>query len=305
MLRAVATHGSIAAAARELGYTRSAVSQQMSALERSTNAALLIRGGKTVTVTPLGRKLLRHTERIIVELRAAEATLRQADGEVSGSLHVGVAFREGPPIISRALTKVRQLHPQLELTLAAVTEADCADDLRQGKLDVAIMSRFASSSPPPMSGLKDWLLGTDALVLCTPADHWLANRKKVSISELEAEEWVMCQNSSLGPLTTDLCAEAGFRPHVSAAVHDVATALGLVGVGWGITIAPALTPTLPDAQVRRMAVEGLRTRRHSSLAVRSGDENLPEVAAVVKAVHQVVGDSPFAMSTAAAGNPPS
>ena len=293
VLRAVAAHGSIAAAARELGYTRSAISQQMSSLERSTGATLLIRGAKTVTVTPLARKLLEHTERILVELRAAEAVLRQATGEVTGSLTIGVAFREGPAIMSTALTQVRHRYPQLELALAAVTESECADDLRHGRLDVAIVSRFARMTPPPDPGLREWILGSDPLMLCTPADHRLAGRGRCSPNELETEGWVICQNNSLGPLSVALCADAGFRPHVNASVHDVATALGLVGVGWGITLAPELTPAAPIGRITRLPIEGLHTRRYSILAVRAGDENLPEVAAVVKAVHKAVAASPF------------
>jgi molybdate transport repressor ModE-like protein len=75
MLRAVSTEGSIAAAARALGYTRSAVSQQLSALERFAGTSLLVRTGNRVTLTPVGRTLVDHTERILVVLRAAEAAL--------------------------------------------------------------------------------------------------------------------------------------------------------------------------------------------------------------------------------------
>ena len=71
-LRAVATHGSIAAAGRELGYTRSAISQQITALERVAGTALLVRSGNRVTLTPIGRRLTEHTERILAELRSEE-----------------------------------------------------------------------------------------------------------------------------------------------------------------------------------------------------------------------------------------
>src|SRR6267154_3431525 len=98
MLRAVAAEGSIAAAARALRYTRSAVSQQLSSLETEAGTALIDRRGNQVTLTPAGRVLLEHTERILVELRAAEATLSRDDQAVSGLLRVGVPFREGPQI---------------------------------------------------------------------------------------------------------------------------------------------------------------------------------------------------------------
>src|ERR1700750_181402 len=93
-LRAVAAHGTIAAAARELGYTRSAVSQQVSALERAAGTALRLRSGNSVTVTPVGRSLLEHTERVLVELRAAQATLQRSAGEIAGEQRVGVPIPE-------------------------------------------------------------------------------------------------------------------------------------------------------------------------------------------------------------------
>jgi DNA-binding transcriptional LysR family regulator len=109
-LRAVAASVSISAAARELGYTRSAVPQQILSLERAAKTAVLRRGGNKVVVTAAGRILLEHTERVLAEARAAEAAVRIGDGRVVGELRAGVPFREGPPLMSSALTGVRRRH---------------------------------------------------------------------------------------------------------------------------------------------------------------------------------------------------
>ena len=108
VLRAVAAHGSMAGAARQLGYTRSAISQQMSALERSAGATLLIRTNNRMSLTPIAWRLVEHTERILIELRAAAATLDQDSDELTGALKVGIPFGEGPAIMGPALTGVRQ-----------------------------------------------------------------------------------------------------------------------------------------------------------------------------------------------------
>src|ERR1700754_2180534 len=165
VLRAVAAHGSIAAAGREIGYTRSAVSQQLSALERAVGVALLIRGGNSVTVTPAGRRLLDHTERILVELRAAESAMHQARGEIAGSLRIGIPFREGPAMMSRALTDVRRRYPLLQLTLAATSDERCPDEVRNGRLDLAMRSRYGPAAPTGEPGLREWVVGVDALRL--------------------------------------------------------------------------------------------------------------------------------------------
>ena len=101
MLEAVMAEGSIAAAARRLQYTRSAVSQQISALEAEAGTPLVDRAGNHITLTPAGRALVEHAERILVELRSAEAMLAGAGTQITGLLRVGIPFREGPHIMSR------------------------------------------------------------------------------------------------------------------------------------------------------------------------------------------------------------
>src|ERR1700733_1289383 len=127
MLQAVMAEGSIAAAARRLQYTRSAVSQQISALEAEAGAALIDRAGNHITLTPAGRALVEHAERILVELRSAEATLAGAGSPISGLLRVGIPFREGPHIMSRALGEVRGRFPDMESRLGAISDREGRD----------------------------------------------------------------------------------------------------------------------------------------------------------------------------------
>lgn len=284
MLRAIAAEGSIAAAARQLGYTRSAVSQQVSALERAAGTPLLIRSGNRVSLTPVGRTLVEHTERILVELRAAEAVLGWDGSGVAGLLRIGVPFREGPRIMSSALTDARRRHPQLEIRLTSIKDETGADEVRRGALDMVIVSRFGSASPPNGPGLREWVLGQDALRLCVPAEHRLAATEHCALADLRDDPWVVSPASTLGRLTLTLCVAAGFQPTIAATVDDVATALGLVGIGWGVTVAPELTPTSPESAIRRIELDGVTTSRFSVLIVRDGEERSPRIAAVVAAV---------------------
>lgn len=286
VLRAVVAQGSIAAAGRELGYTRSAISQQVSALERAAGTALLVRNGNSFTITPVCRQLLEHTERILVELRAAEATLRRTTGDVSGTLCVGVPFREGPAVMSSALTRVRSRYPQLVVTLSSTTSVAGPEALRHGRFDMVMLSRYGVAPGVAETGLKEWVLGHDALRLCVPAGHRLEGRSSCSIAELSGEDWVLSPASPLGQLTTGLCAAAGFSPSLVASVDDVGTALGLTSVGWGITIAPELTPGGAGPAVSRIPLDGVDACRHSVLLVRDGEQESPAIAAVVAAVRR-------------------
>src|ERR1700729_1351506 len=173
MLRAVAAEGSIAAAARALRYPRAAVSQQLSSLEAEAGTSLVDRRGNRVTLTPAGRVLLEHTERILVELRAAEAPLSGNDQSVSGRLRVGVPFREGPQIMSHALMEVRRQFPRIEIQLIAAPRRPAPT--RSCATSSTWRSCLASARPFPGRG-PDCANGTSATTrcgcACRPGTGW-------------------------------------------------------------------------------------------------------------------------------------
>ena len=292
MLRAVAAEGSIAAAGRMLQYTRSAVSQQLTALEAEAGTALVNRAGNRVTLTPAGRILVDHAERILVELRAAEATLTSADTEVTGLLRVGIPFREGPRIMSRALTDIRHRFPDMEMRLASTTNDAGPEAVRRDQLDMVIISRYGDAHASTTPGLREWVLGHDPLLLCVPTTHPLANRRSCGMAQLRDEPWVMCPDSPLGRLVASMCAIAGFQPKVAATVYDVGTAIGLVGMGWGVTVAPELTPATAEDEIARLRINEVQTVRHNVLVVRDGEHLSPRMAAVISAVRAVAADLP-------------
>jgi DNA-binding transcriptional LysR family regulator len=292
MLRAVAAEGSIAAAGRVLRYTRSAVSQQLSALESEAGTALVERAGNRVTLTPAGRALVDHAERILVELRAAEAALAGADSEITGLLRVGIPFREGPRIMSRALTEVRRRFTDMEVRLSSTTNDEGPDAVRRDQLDLVIISRYGNERGPSAPGLREWVLGHDPLRLCVPSGHPLAGRRSARMSELADESWVMCPDTPLGRLVASMCAIAGFAPRIAATAGDLGSAIGLVGLGWGVTIVPELTPAGAQDDVVRVRLSEVDTVRHNVLVVRDGEHLAPTMAAVISAVRAVAAELP-------------
>jgi DNA-binding transcriptional LysR family regulator len=289
MLRAVAAEGSIAAAARRLQYTRSAVSQQLSVLEAEAGTALIERTGNRITLTSAGRNLVEHAERIVVELRAAQASLDGAT-TITGLLRVGIPFREGPWVMSRGLTEVRRRFPDMEIRLAAVTDESAADAVRRDDLDIVIISRYGNARGPAGQGLREWIIGQDPLTLCVHPDHPLAGGGRCTMGRLEGEPWILPgPDTTLGRLITSMCVTAGFQPRVTATVNDVGTALALAGIGWGITIAPELTPS--PAPVSRMRITGVDVVRYTVLIVRDGEHLSPRLAAAISAV-RTLGATP-------------
>jgi len=143
------------------------------------------------------------------------------------------------------------------------------------------------SHPREQLGLREWILGSDALRLCVPVGHRLADAKEAAVAELQDEAWIVCPTSTLGQLTVTLCLTAGFEPALAASVNDLGTAIGLVGIGWGITIAPELTPVSSDRPVVHVALAGVSTQRHSVLIVREGEHLSPRIATAIAAVRDV------------------
>jgi DNA-binding transcriptional LysR family regulator len=284
MLRSIADEGSIAGAARSLKYTRSAVSQQLKAFERTAGVALVDRGGNRITLTPAGQALVEHTERILVELRAAEATLVSDTVDITGLLRVGVPFRSGPRIMIRALTQVRSEFPSMEVRLVATTDDIGGDEVRRERLDMVIVSRFGAAHPKTAPGLREWILSHDPLRVCVPVGHRLADAEVCTLAQLRDEPWIVCPSSMLGRLTINLCITAGFEPNLAATVNDIGTAIDLVGAGWGVTIAPEMTPVGPEVPVVRIPVAGVDTLRYSILIVRDGDHLSPHMRTAIDAV---------------------
>ena len=229
---------------------------------------------------------MEHAERILVELRSAEATLAGAGTRITGLLRVGIPFREGPHIMSRALTEMRRRFPDMEIRLAAISDEEGPDAVHRDQLDMAIVSRYGNAREPARPGLREWTSGTTRSGSASrrttrwpgaPAARWPAGRR--SVGDVPGD--------LARPPRTEHVHRGGFQPRVGATVNDVGTAIGLVGIGWGITIAPELTPAGTPATVVRLPIEGIDTNRYSVLIVRDGEHKSPRMAAAVSAVRSV------------------
>jgi len=163
---------------------------------------------------------------------------------------------------------------------------DFSDAVHRDELDLVILSRYGHARAPSGQGLREWDLGQDPLTLCVPRDHPLADAGVCAMARLADELWVLSPDTTLGRLVTSMCVTAVFQPRLAATVGDVGTAIGLVGIGWGITIAPELTPADP-AEVSRLRITGVDVVRHSVLLVRDGEHLSPRMAAAISAVRAV------------------
>ncbi|WP_405795598.1 LysR family transcriptional regulator [Streptomyces sp. NBC_01506] len=257
VLRAVAATGSFSAAARDLGCTQPAVSQQMKVLEASVGTTLLIRTGREMRLTQAGEALVRHATGILSGLTAAEEEVAAIAGLRAGRVRL-VSFPSGSStLVPTALAALRAGHPGTRVSLVDAEPPRSVEMLRDGDCDVALAFRYDSTG----GGAEEWddlvvrPLLTDRLVGLLPEGHRLAGATAVSIGDLADESWIAgcprCRRQLV-----DACEKAGFTPRIDFATDDYPAVIGLVGAGLGVAFLPelAMESVLPKG-ARTVTVE--------------------------------------------------
>ena len=256
VLAEVARAGSVAAAARRLSFTPSAVSQQISRLERDLGCRLLYRHPRGVTLTPAGEVLMSHAEAVIGELRCAEQAVREAAGAQAPRLAVGTFASAGQSLVPRALARFRRRHPDVALTLLDLEPPDGYGLVRSGDLDLLITHRYPGMPLPDPHGLTRRLLMHDPLHLVLPADHPLAEEPKPNLAAFTGQEWISGAAGDPNRVCLELTARsAGFPLHVAYETRDYHVTLALIRAGLGVSLVPA--SVLDHAGHRGLAVRQL------------------------------------------------
>ncbi|MCW3016594.1 MAG: LysR family transcriptional regulator [Solirubrobacterales bacterium] len=285
-LREVADRGTIAAAADALHLTPSAVSQQLSALEREVGHRLVQPDGRTVRLTPVAEVLVRRADGIFAEVQQLHAEVAAHAAGEHARLQVGAFATAITSLIAPAATALRASSPGLELRVTMVEAPDAFAGLGRQELDLVI-SMEAPGAPThddPRFAREELL--TDVLDLVVPADHPLAAHASVELAAASAEAWVVppvgwtCEQVVLGG-----CHAAGFTPRVAHRSADWTAVTALVAAGLGVALVPRLARlgVAPGAVV--IPLEGQPPARHLFAACRRGHQDAPAVRRVITALH--------------------
>jgi DNA-binding transcriptional LysR family regulator len=256
---AVATSGSFSAAAAELGYTQSAVSQHIATLENSLGTALLTR--RPVAPTPAGERLLEHAGAILLRLEAARADVRRVVGEPPGEIVFAATPLAGATRVARALTQLRQTRPGIAVTFEVARRDEVARGVASGAYHLGLVDGIAAPSDPlklPDVGLlRTSAVAQDELVVVLPDDHPMAGRKRIGLAALVDARWIDAPAVS-APLDELRAAVEtdGLRAALFYNGADLLTVLELVAAGHGLVVLPASIP-VPDG-VRLVPVDAPR-----------------------------------------------
>ncbi|WP_461037276.1 LysR family transcriptional regulator, partial [Streptomyces mayteni] len=284
VLRAVVASGSITAAAAHLGYTPSAVSQQVAALERQAGTPLLERVGRGVQPTRAGRLLSEHAAVIGRQLAEAERGLADLRAGRTGVLAVRYFATAGATLLAPALAAFRRAHPDVRVDLAMTDPDDPLPEVAGGRADLAVVVRPRGRAA---EGVRLVPLLDDPYRAVLPLGHPLACAEAVELVDLAEEPWVRADGP--GPCldtVLDGCAAAGFTPDFVAESQDYATAQGFVAAGLGIALIPelGLAGRHPGVVVR--PVRGPEPVRAIAAAVRPAALDQPALAALVAALRR-------------------
>ncbi|MDJ1135676.1 LysR family transcriptional regulator [Streptomyces iconiensis] len=286
LLRELSLRGTIAAVAEALAFTPSAVSQQLSALEREAGLPLLERTGRRVSLTPAGQNLARHADAVLERLEQAAAELADTRQGMAGPLRIGTFPAATRAMVLGALTSLVHQHPDLEPMMLEIDPVGVAGALRAGDLDVALIHEYDFVPAPDEPGLVAEPLCTEPMYLAFGSPGPDEGAGGSGLAHGKDLPWITATPGTLcHAMTLRACQAAGFTPRVRHQVDDFATVLALVAAGQGVALVPQLGVVDPPPGV---ALTRLPLHRRTEVAYRAGAARHPAVTATIAALRAAV-----------------
>ena len=294
----------MATVADATGFTPGAISQQVAALERAVGVRLVVRAGRRVLLTDAGRTLADRAGRLVAAEEEALQSVRGADAEVAGRLHLGRFGGTAAALLPAVLEAVEERHPAFRLTSRELDVDDAAGAVRRGDVDVAFGLDY-SSAPIPRSGdVQLVLLRTERFGLVT-ADG--ADRDPGALAELADfadAAWVLPPaGTHYGEAIRSACRLAGFEPRAAHELLDIVATLTLASRGAGLAPATPMMLGLVPGLPLRVVELAQQLRRDVVLVRRDADAQRNKVAAVTATVRAVVQACPNTQPTPQTGRP--
>ncbi|GAA2545294.1 LysR family transcriptional regulator [Winogradskya consettensis] len=286
LLRELDRRGTLAAVAKALNYSPSAISQQLSLLETETGATLLEHVGRGVRLTPQARILVRHADAILERLELAEAELATSMTEVTGTIRVASFQSVLLALVPGALSGLVAAHPGLRIRVTQLEAGPAFAGLLAHEFDVVLGEEYPGLAQPRNPGVDEEDLVHDEIRMAVPVDGpW----HQGDLAELNGAPFVFDPGDiEPGQWARTQCRSAGFEPDVRFVSGDLLLQVRLVETGHAVAFLPDLLWT--DRAHGRVELHPLpgRPRRRLFTAVRSGSAEQPAIRAFRKALQDQV-----------------
>ncbi|WP_236794781.1 LysR family transcriptional regulator [Amycolatopsis sp. GM8] len=281
LLDQVARRGSLAGAARAMGITASAVSQQISILERETGASLLDRGPRGVTLTGAGDALVERARAILSLLEETRTTMDQLGGDLAGNVRMASIASAAVSIVLPAAERLRAAHPQIKLSVTAEEPVASIEKVVDGTYDLAVIDLYDHVPVPFPDFLHVREILSEPLVLVTPKG-FLA-RKRLGLTDLQDADWVMPSSAAAcGAAVRYACRAVGFDPRVRWETDDLLLLVEAVSRRQGVTLLPRLAVADSAAPVTVRSLDNPALHRRILTICRTTTRDRPVVQAILR-----------------------
>jgi DNA-binding transcriptional LysR family regulator len=286
LLREIKIRGSMSAAAHNLSYSHSAISQQMSLLEKETGVTLLERIGRGVRLTDAAEQLVQHTESVLSILELAESDLVPAHGEVRGSITLAAFSTVARAVVPEALARLRQLHPNLRVNFEHYEPEEGLARLAARRLDLLIADDYPDTPLSLGSSLHAELLCSDPVGAYLPRGCEAGDT-----DELSRVAWVLePRGTGSFAWAQQLCRTVGFEPSVRYQSADLLFHLRLVEAGLAAAFLPGLVAREAAAALRPSPLFPDSLARGIQAISREGSQNRPVILACQAVLQGVLAE---------------
>jgi DNA-binding transcriptional LysR family regulator len=288
--------GTLAAVARALSYSPSAVSQQLSQLEAETGVTLLEPAGRGVRLTAQARLLVARGGAIFEQLEEAEAELRASLTEVRGTLRVASFQSVLLALVPAVLTELAELHPRLRVEITHEEEGPAFAGLLAHEFDIVLGEEYPGTARPPVAGARTQPLALDELYLVIPARGPFARaaaEAPAGLAGLAGVPWIFDPpDTATGQWERHACREAGFEPDVRYSGSDLLLQLHLAETGHAAAMLPGLLLAAVPPPAARIRTFPGRPRRKLTTGVRAGAATDPAIRAFRAALRRAIQSAP-------------
>ncbi len=288
---AIQEAGSITGAAKRLGYSQPAVSQQLHRIEQRLGVAIVTRAGRGIRLTEAGQMLASRARSIQVELESAFGAVQDLAEGVTGHVRIAAFPSASSSLVPALLAEMRQRHPGIDVSFIEEEPPEAAAMLADGVVDLALTFSYADANDPhrtSIRGLASRKLFSEPVYVALPADHPQAQGTKASIAALADADWIAGCPRCRGHLLA-VCEESGFAPRIMRETDNTIAVLGLVRAGLGVGLLPSIALAsvgVPDG-VRLMPTSPAGPRTIHAVTTNDA-RRAPAVAAALDAIDDVV-----------------
>lgn len=289
-LRVVADRGTISAAARDLGYTPSALSHQLRTLARDVGVRLLEPEGRNVRLTQAARTLLARSDELFAHWEEIRGEVQQAGSGASlGQLRLAGFSTAASALLPPVAVAARAAFPHSRVQITEADPAVCFELLLAEQVDVAVVVGTDPLPPTSDPRFEQHPLLTDPLDLVVPPGHRLATKERVTLADAADEQWIMdTPGGTYHQLAMSACTAAGFTPTHAHRAVEWDTCAGLVAAGFGVALVPRLARLPAGADMARVALHGDDAPvRHVRTSLRRGTAGQPEIALALRELRRV------------------